>query len=39
MPLVGSRLAKPIQLAQLLQPGLRRTPDAPALVALDSRLT
>src|SRR5215470_6261869 len=39
MPLVGSRLAKPIQLAQLLQPGLKRTPDAPALVALDSRLT
>jgi len=39
MPLVGSRLANPIQLAQLLQPGLKRTPDAPALVALDSRLT
>src|SRR5262249_43469601 len=39
MPLVGSRLANPIQLAQLLQPGLKRRPDAPALVALDSRLT
>jgi acyl-CoA synthetase (AMP-forming)/AMP-acid ligase II len=39
MPLVGSRLAKPIQLTQLLQPGLKSTPDASALVALDGRLT
>src|SRR5215813_5773249 len=39
MPLVGNRLGKPIQVAQLLEPGLRRTPDASALVTLDSRLT
>src|SRR5262245_35309176 len=39
MPLVGSDLIEPIQLAQLLQPGLQRTPDATALVALNSRLT
>jgi long-chain acyl-CoA synthetase len=39
MPLVGRPLATPIQLARLLQPGLERTPDAPALVALGSRLT
>jgi long-chain acyl-CoA synthetase len=39
MPLVGRPLATPIQLAQLLQPGLERTPDAPALVALGSSLT
>src|SRR5262245_30052545 len=39
MPLVGSRLTNPIHLAQLLHPGLETTPDAPALVALDSRLT
>ncbi len=39
MPFVGRPLARPIQLAKLLQPGLERMPDAPALVALDSRLT
>jgi acyl-CoA synthetase (AMP-forming)/AMP-acid ligase II len=39
MPLIGSPLAAPIRLPDLLRFGLEGTPDAPALVALGSRVT
>jgi long-chain acyl-CoA synthetase len=39
MPLTGSPLAAPIDLAEILHPGLSSAPDASALVARDGRST